>query len=567
MTETRICQNCRNNFTIEPEDFKFYEKIKVPPPTFCPRCRLQRRLAFFNIFNLYERECDLCKKKTISTHPKDSPYIVYCPPCWWSDNWDPLDYGRDYDFSKPFFEQFDKFWREVPILGLSLDLPTLKTSPWNNHAGNLKSCYMIFHGDFDENSAYGFYLNKNHSLLDTTAAIQTELLYDSMHCYKTSRGAGLRNQVVNSLDCLFVRYAFNCQNCFASANIRNKKYLIFNKPYAREEYFEEIKRYDLGSHKTYKEVKKLAEEHWKKFPPKPKQDDMSVNCSGSHVLQSKNCKESLEVVGAEDSKYLWLMSASPIKDCYDVSSWGNNIALSYDCYNVGENVSGLKFCQETGINLYNAEYCKLSTGGSNHFGCVSVKKGDYVIFNKRYPKEEFEKLREKIIKHMNEMPYVDKKGRVYKYGEFFPIELSPFAYNETIANNFFPMQKEEILENGYKWREPEPRRHDTTMKAEDLPDHIKDAPDSILNEAIKCSTCERGYRIIPMELKFLRERNFPLPRECPFCRIEEKFNQWVKNLRLIDRVCDKCGAGFQTEFTKEETPVVYCKKCWQLEFI
>jgi hypothetical protein len=32
--ETKICQNCKKNFIIEPDDFGFYEKIKVPPPTF-----------------------------------------------------------------------------------------------------------------------------------------------------------------------------------------------------------------------------------------------------------------------------------------------------------------------------------------------------------------------------------------------------------------------------------------------------------------------------------------------------------------------------------------------------
>ncbi|OGF67766.1 hypothetical protein A3I27_03195 [Candidatus Giovannonibacteria bacterium RIFCSPLOWO2_02_FULL_43_11b] len=361
--------------------------------------------------------------------------------------------------------------------------------------------------------------------------------------------------------------SFNCQNCLASANLRNKKYHIFNKPYTKEEYFQEIKKWDLGSYKTYKEIQRLAEDHWKTLPPKPNFDDFSTNSTGSHVFQSKNCKECYQVDGVEDSKFLLMLYAPPVKDCYDVSSWGNNISLFYDCCNCGENASGLKFCYGSGINLYDAEYCYQSLGGSNQFGCVSGRKGDYIIFNKRYEKDEYEKLRAKIIQHMNEMPYVDKKGRVYKYGEFFPVELSPYAYNETIASNFFPTSKAEVEEQGYRWREPEPRKHDTTMKAEDLPDHIKDAPDSILNEAIKCQKCERGFRIIPMELKFLRERNLPLPRECPFCRIEEKFNQWVKNLRLIPRVCDKCGANFETKYTKEEALVVYCKKCYQQEFV
>ena len=46
--ETKNCQNCKKDFIIEPEDFNFYQKMKVPPPTFCPLCRAQRRFAFRN---------------------------------------------------------------------------------------------------------------------------------------------------------------------------------------------------------------------------------------------------------------------------------------------------------------------------------------------------------------------------------------------------------------------------------------------------------------------------------------------------------------------------------------
>ncbi len=46
--ETKTCQNCKKEFQIEPEDFAFYEKINVPPPTFCPECRMIRRMMFLN---------------------------------------------------------------------------------------------------------------------------------------------------------------------------------------------------------------------------------------------------------------------------------------------------------------------------------------------------------------------------------------------------------------------------------------------------------------------------------------------------------------------------------------
>ena len=75
-SETRICQNCKKDFTIEPEDFSFYEKIKVPPPTFCPDCRAQRRFMWRNERSLHKRPCSLCKKDFISIYSKNSPFIV-----------------------------------------------------------------------------------------------------------------------------------------------------------------------------------------------------------------------------------------------------------------------------------------------------------------------------------------------------------------------------------------------------------------------------------------------------------------------------------------------------------
>jgi len=103
--ETRKCQNCKASFAIEPEDFKFYEKMQVPPPTFCPMCRFQRRLMFRNERALYKDKCDLCGEDMISVFSPDKPFKVYCSPCWWSDNWDPLASGQEYDPSRNFFEQ------------------------------------------------------------------------------------------------------------------------------------------------------------------------------------------------------------------------------------------------------------------------------------------------------------------------------------------------------------------------------------------------------------------------------------------------------------------------------
>ena len=94
--ENKICQNCKNEFLVELDDFGFYEQMKVPLPTWCPKCRLQRRLAWTGYHILYKRLCAWTGEQSISIYHPDSPYITYKQDIWWSDKWDPKDYGRDY---------------------------------------------------------------------------------------------------------------------------------------------------------------------------------------------------------------------------------------------------------------------------------------------------------------------------------------------------------------------------------------------------------------------------------------------------------------------------------------
>ena len=74
---------------------------------------------------------------------------------------------------------------------------------------------------------------------------------------------------------------------------------------------------------------------------------------------------------------------------------------------------------------------------------------------------------------MNNMPYIDTKGNIYKYGEFSPIDLCPFAYNETIANEHFPKNKEETISLGFRFKEREKRDYKITILNKDIPNDIK----------------------------------------------------------------------------------------------
>ncbi len=568
VSEVRNCQNCKNDFVIASEDFDFYEKIKVPSPTFCPDCRLQRRLIWMKGIEFFKRKCDLCGEEKISIYHPNAPYTVYCTKCWWSDKWDGSDYAMDYNPNIPFLEQWNDLLHKVPLLGISVDSFTGDRSPYTNHVGHSKDCYLIYYADHNEDSAYGFFLNNNKKVLDCSPIIECENCYDSGNVFKNYGVIGTYNARHN-IDCAFLSNCDKCTNCFGSMNIFNKSNVFFNVELSKEEYLEKIKNIDLGSYNQYKLWKQKAEENWIKYSPRPEYFDFSVGCSGSYVFESKNCKECFEVAGSsEDSKYLMLIKAGKVRDSYDYLDWGENAERIYEGICVGGNVKDVFFTHESGYDIHDVEYSKLCLHGCEYnFGCVGLRKKNHMILNKQYKKDEYEKLRAQIIEDMNNNPYISAEGHKYKYGEFFPPEFSPHSYNDSFAHEFFPLSKNQVLEKGLKWQDIENKEYLITMQNKDIPDNIKDTDENILKEVIQCNSCVRGFRVIPMELQFLQQHNLPLPRQCPFCRIGEKIDKWVLNMKLHDRVCDNCGKHFKTCYDKERAPNIFCMDCYRKEYL
>ena len=223
--ETKTCQNCKNQFTVEPEDFDFYRKIEVPSPTWCPECRLIRRLAWRNERALYRGKCQRCGKATISIFSPDKDLTVYCRGCWWSDEWDGLEYGINFDPQEPFLSQVEGLFHKVPTMALHGLHTTLVNSEYTNMVGYLKNCYFITHSDYDENCAYGSYIHHSKDSVDNLMLDQSELCYETVNC---------RNcyQTFFSLDCedcqnvYFSKSCNGCSNCFGCVNLRNKSYHI-----------------------------------------------------------------------------------------------------------------------------------------------------------------------------------------------------------------------------------------------------------------------------------------------------------------------------------------------------
>ena len=309
----------------------------------------------------------------------------------------------------------------------------------------------------------------------------------------------------------------------------------------------------------------MAEEHFSKYPSRGIYENLTHNCTGSYIFESKNSKDCYEIGYCEDCRYCMLMKQPKMKDCYDYTDWGFGAELIYECDVVGENVSNVKFCWYVYSNSSNMEYCALCVGCKDCFGCVGLRNKQYCILNKQYSKEEYIKMVEKIKKHMMDMPYKDKAGRIYGYGEYFPLEFSSYPYNDSFANYFFKKSKEETEAEGLTWYETEGKKYPITISYSDLPDHIKDTGEELLKEVIACSKCNKGYKITKLELDLSKKMNVPLARECPFCRIRSKISMWVYQMRQVERTCGKCGLIFKTHRRKEDYSNVYCKQCYKQE--
>jgi hypothetical protein len=561
-SETRICQNCKKDFIIEPDDFSFYEKIKVPPPTFCPECRMQRRFTFRNERILHRNKCAKTGKNVISCFSSESPFIIYDRDIWWSDKWNALDYGQDYDFNQSFFKQFRNLLEKVPHPNLFIGKCT--DTLYGNHIGEFKNSYLVSASWSGENINYASRCNECKDSMDMFTTVNCEFSYDDVSCVKCYETFYSQN-AVSCASSYFLYDCKNCTNCFGCLNLRNKSYCLWNEQLTKEEYFEKLKELNIENYSNFKRIR----DEFNKFK-------LTALRRFSNIVNSNNV--SGDDISYANNSHDCFYVANNIKDCRFLINAIDRLTDSYDGYGVGANTQLLYEGIDSGVNgsrqlftatsweCLNAEYSYNCHGCSNIFGCIGLRKKNYCIFNKEYSKEEFLSLRKEIIKQMTDIPYVDKNGIKYSYGEFFPVETSPFGYNETVAQDYFPLTEAEIKDKGYNWLNRDKSEYNITHKNEDLPENIKDIKNDILDIIIECENCKKGYKIIQSEYEFLKRFSLPIPRKCFECRHKERFVQ-VNPPRLWHRKCmhEDCANEFETSYSPDRPEIVYCEKCYQQE--
>jgi hypothetical protein len=327
---------------------------------------------------------------------------------------------------------------------------------------------------------------------------------------------------------------------------------------------------NLSNFENLEKFKKEFKKHSLSFPRKYANVKNIVNSTGDDLEQVRNCKYSFSLTKDENVNYSFFVPTGG-KDCYDLDHVGLGTSESYELHSAFDD--NKVFFSNRIYYSHNVFYSDDVYNSENIFACAGLRKKSYCIFNKQYGKDEYEELVNKIIKHMNDIPYLDNKGRVYKYGEFIPIEIIPFAYNDSVVQEYFPLNKELATSQGYKWKEKEEKNYNIDIKNKDIPDNIKNVTNSILGKVIECThkgkcteQCTEAFKIIPEELQFYKRMNLPIPRLCPNCRHYERLSQ-RNPLKLWHRKCMKegCTNEFETSYAPKRPEIIYCERCYQQE--
>jgi len=346
--------------------------------------------------------------------------------------------------------------------------------------------------------------------------------------------------------------------------LRSKQYSWFNEQLTKSEYEKRIQDFSWTREAINDAQKKLFELR-SSIPVKYYHGVKAQNSTGDYLENTQYARMAFNCRHIKDTAYTqddW--TTEGCIDCTEII----NGELSYEIQGVDTPHRAIvaRSCFDTIVDSY---YCDMCFGCRNCFGCFGLKQKEYCILNKQYTKKDYLELKEKIIEHME---------GANEWGEYFPAKFSPFAYNESMAQDYFPLTKKEALEKGYVWYDRPVSQYDITLKSSSLPKTIAETNDSILNQVIQCKTqesedekeknplCSTAFRLTQTEIQLYKKLGIPVPEYCFACRRTARFK--LRNpRRLWHRKCMKpgCTNEFETSYAPDRPEIVYCEQCYNQE--
>jgi len=499
---------------------------------------------------------------------------------------DYTQYGAEY--SGDFLSDIQKLFTQVPIP--SKLIANMENAEYCNQETDDKNCYLNAGGHFNEDSMYNTYALRTKRTVDNYRVRDSEQIYRSMNIYKSQK-IFFSQFIENSFNILFSYDLVGCQNALFCHGLRNSNYSYKNKVLPKEERETIATQYKnkMKSYTWLQEILREYEEFILQFPKKAIQNTNTENVTGNAISNSKDIYFSTS--GEESESVMYANIYTELKDCAEIESIGR----AQRSYNIASamQLNHSIVCSHIFSETHTAFYAYSLQWGSNLLWCIGLNNKSNFILNKNYDEQSRNQLATKIFQELQSKN---------KLGDFFDLELSPFPYNDTVAYEYYPVQKiinqwqEKILNPNGIWTvivaDPEKFISDAildfggeekikikrrtkeleinisanmnSIQANEIPDNIENITDEILQKAIICSISGRPFRIVKPELDFHRKHKIPLPRTHPDIRHQQKI-QNRPGRELFLRTCNKCWIKTMSIYPENTNFKVYCETCYDKE--
>ena len=527
---------------------EYCSRYDLPLPRLAPSERLRNMLCFRNRSYLYNGQCAVSGKKMLTCFPPKRGYRPCDVDIWHSDRIDNREFGKPYDFTRRFFEQFVELYRTALLPGLTANRATIENCDYADGITYAKNCYLVFASSYSEDCMFCYLVRRCRSVLDCVYCFDSEFCYE---CTDVRNCVNLKwsSRCNHCSDSCFLFDCSSCTNCFGCTNLSHKQYHYYNQPLSKTEYFSRLQTLDLTRRSVVAEEQNRFTEFSSAAPVKYFRGINIDNCSGDYLYNSKNCEDCYFVSHSEDCAHCLEVDGS--KNCIVQALFGFNSELVYNSLVAGENAYNLRYCIESWSNVRDLEYCiQCMRGVEQCYGCVGLTRASYCVLNRQYTKTEYLDLTRRIREQMR------SNG---EYGCFFPITYSPFYYNESSAQMFYPLEHADAVRRGFSWHE-DPA--DESKEAKTPPESLDAREDQFLNTSFACSKTGKAFRFVRPELNFYRTQSLPPPDQAPMERMRHRLGFY--NLATLgQRDCSCCGISLQTSYAASTRPVL-CESCYQV---
>lgn len=562
IVETRICTQTGKSFAVTQHEVDvlaqispvcWWKKYDIPLPVVHPDVDHQWHYAWRNERTLYRTTCALTWVPIITCVNPHQWYTIYNFHDWWSDAWNPMEYGQEVDLSASFTEQFAQLFHGMPQMSLNLTASHMDNCDYCNYGYHAKDCYMCTTPCFSEKCYYTYLPLRCYYDVDGYANTDCQYTYGCVYaqkCYTCQ-------DCYYSTDCKHAYFLLDCRNCeycFGCVNLTHKKYCFFNEQLTKEVYIQRVEAY--LSNTPRKEIKSTFATFTLQFPRRATRGKGNEEVSGDLNFNMSNCYYCFDMQDAKDMTYcrLWGIQASDFVRCTLV--WLST--RLYACTGQAESDS-CAFCvwSNTCYQVFYSYYCR---NCEHCFGCVWLQHKKYCLFNKQYTKEAYEEILAQLIIKMQQTG---------ERGQWLNPSLAPFPYNDTCAQERFPETKEAVLMKGWQRIDyeqapfvgealtPQPIEH--YMK--------KEQQEKILWWTLVCEVSWRPYRVIQQELDFYLKFRLPLPTKHHEQRYQERIARWLLPRTLFERTCAKTKLPILTPYAPERPEIVWSEESWDSEFL